>query len=173
MKDELATKKDLKTTQAGLETALKKTKTELESAIKKNRTELESVIKETKTDLESSIQKNRTELESVIKDTKTGLETAIKETRIDLESAIHETKKELQGQINVVNWRMDRIDERLSNFQNESGQKLDTIITAVDGLAKLITDGQTEKVAVNSALYRLEDRAENHEKRIGILETKI
>jgi len=97
MKDELATKKDIKTTQAGLETALKKTKTELESAIK-------------------------------------------------------ETKKDLQGQINVVNWKMDRIDERLSNFQNESGQKLDTIITAVDGLAKMIADGQTEKVAVNSAL---------------------
>jgi chromosome segregation ATPase len=162
MKNELATKKDLQATKAGLETALKKTKTELESAIKKNRTELESAIKKNRTELESAIKKNRTELESVIK-----------ETKVDLESAIHETKKELQGQINVVNWRMDRIDERLSNFQNESGQKLDTIITAVDGLAKLITDGQTEKVAVNSALYRLEDRAENHEKRIGILETKI
>ena len=118
MKDELATKKDIKTTQAGLETALKKTKTELESAIK-------------------------------------------------------ETKKDLQGQINVLNWKTDQLDDKLSNFRNETGEKLDTIITAVDGLAKLITDGQTEKVAVNSALYRLEDRAENHEKRIGILETKI
>jgi len=140
MKDELATKKDLQATQAGLEKALKETRTDLETAIKETRTDLE---------------------------------TAIKETKTELQSAIIETKNDLQGQINVLNWKTDQLDDKLSNFRNETGEKLDTIITAVDGLAKLITDGQTEKVAVNSALYRLEDRAENHERRIGILETKI
>jgi len=139
MKEELATKKDLKTTKNELETALKTTKNELETALKT---------------------------------TKNELKTALKTTKNELETALKTTKKDLEGRIDVVDWKIGQVENKLSDFKDETGQKLDTIITAVDGLARLITDGQTEKAAMNSALYRHEDMLENHEIRIDILEKK-
>jgi hypothetical protein len=62
------------------------------------------------------------------------------------------------------------VDNKLSIFKEDTGQKLDTIINSIDGLAGLITDGRTEQAAMHSALYRHEDMFEKHEVRLGVLE---
>jgi chromosome segregation ATPase len=115
----------------------------------------------------------RDEFKIALEETKTELHSAIQKTKKELETAIHDVKTDLQTQINVLDLKTDRLDDKLSDFKVETGEKLDTIITAVDGLTRLVTDGQTELRAMNAALYRHEDMLSDHETRINVLETGV
>jgi uncharacterized protein YwbE len=61
----------------------------------------------------------------------------------------------------------------VSGLKNEMNEKFDTVITTLDGIAGLITDGRVEKAATESALHRHESKLEDHEIRIGNLEKKV
>jgi archaellum component FlaC len=94
----------------------------------------------------------------------------LKMLKNELETTISKTKNELEKRIDVVEWKTDQVDNKLSIFKEDTGQKLDTIINSIDGLARLITDVKTEQTAFHSAMYRHEDVLENHEVRLGVLE---
>lgn len=159
-------KNDLNSSKVELKSAIQATQKDLNAS----KTELKSAIEATQRDLNAS----KTELKSAIqatqkdlRESKTELKAAIQATQNDL----RETKKDLQTQIHVLDFKTEGLRNDFSDLRAETGLKLDTIIIAIDGISRKITDGQTELHAMNSALYRHEDMLENHEARIGVLES--
>jgi len=61
-----------------------------------------------------------------------------------------------------------RVDKRLDSLDT----KFDVMMTAIDGIAKGLQNGKTEKTAVDHALIRHEKKIDNHETRIINLENK-
>ncbi|MFZ5517467.1 MAG: hypothetical protein ACOY90_12550 [Candidatus Zhuqueibacterota bacterium] len=68
-----------------------------------------------------------------------------------------------------MNNGFQRVDDRLDSLDN----KFDIMMTAIDGIAKGLQNGKTEKTAVDHARTRHEKTIDNHETRILNLENKI
>ena len=66
-----------------------------------------------------------------------------------------------------------QVSNDLNEFKDETRQHHNTVLNAIDGLARLITDGRTEKAAVDHALIRPDHALADHETRIGALEENI
>jgi hypothetical protein len=101
------------------------------------------------------IKNNILELKDSILDLKQGLESKIDDTKQSLE---------------VTEWRMTRLEDRMSDHQEENKRDFNTLFRIMDGLARNFTDANIEKASFNSALYRHEDKLDNHEARISALE---
>jgi archaellum component FlaC len=91
-----------------------------------------------------------------------GVKTDLTEVKADLKNV----KKEIEHLASQA--ARNQID--FIEYKEENSQKLDTILISIDGLAKLVTNGQVEKAATESALRRHDNLLEDHETRIGILE---
>ncbi len=96
---------------------------------------------------------------------------------------IAELKVEMKNGFQRVDERLDKVDYRLGNMDNRLDNvdnrldsldnKFDVMMTAIDGIAKGLQNGKTEKSAADHALTRHEKKIDNHETRIKNLETKI
>lgn len=73
-----------------------------------------------------------------------------------------------------LRWESSEIRKDLSDFKEQTNEKLDTLLSAIDGLAKLITNGQVEveKAASEATFQRHERWLEDHNIRIEHLEEK-
>jgi phage shock protein A len=107
---------------------------------------------------------------------KQGLESTIKgldSKAGGLDSKIEKLDSKVQSlevKIDATEWRTIQLEDRVSNFQEETRQNFNKVISAMDGLASRFTDANIEKASFNSALYRHEDKLDNHEARISALE---
>jgi hypothetical protein len=63
-----------------------------------------------------------------------------------------------------------KIEQNSLELKKEMNEKFDTVITTLDGLAGLISNGRVEKAAAESTFRRHETKLEDHESRIGNLE---
>ena len=79
---------------------------------------------------------------------------------------------EMKGDMKVLKWEMGQMREDIKSLETKFDRKFDILITAVDGIAKELSDMRTEKVATEHVLNRHETQIENHEKRIHKLELK-
>jgi chromosome segregation ATPase len=146
-----ASKKDLEIAKNELNTAIGEVKADLDK--------VKDDLNEVKVDLD----KVKVDLNEVKVD--------LNEVKVDLNEVKGEIKN-VKGDIEHLTIQVAQNQAELSEFKEENRQKQDAILTAIDGLAKLITNGQVEKVATESALRRHENRLEDHEARIGVLEKK-
>ena len=122
----------------------------------------------TKKDLE--ITKN--ELNKAIKEVKADL-AGVKVDLAGVKGDLNEVKSDLKNvKKDIEHLAIREARNQVDHFEmkEQSRQQFDTLLTAIDGLAKLITDGQVEKAATESALQRHDDRLADHEIRIGVLE---
>jgi GTP1/Obg family GTP-binding protein len=72
----------------------------------------------------------------------------------------------------LLRWEIHEVRKDLNDFKEETNQKLDMLLSAIDGLAKLITNGQVEKAASEATFQRHEQWLEDHERRIERIEMK-
>jgi chromosome segregation ATPase len=98
-----------------------------------------------------------------LKKTADGLHHEISAVRTDLTR----TEKTLRQEITAVR---EDLHQEISDVKTELRDRFDGVMTAIDGLAGLILNGQTEKASVEHALRRHEGTLDNHETRIGALE---
>ena len=94
-------------------------------------------------------------------------------TKADLNQHKNEVKNEFEDlKLQMVKNTIDisELKNEVSGLRIDMNEKFDTVITAIDGIAGLITDGRVEKAATESALHRHESKLEDHEIRIGNLE---
>ena len=102
----------------------------------------------------------------------------VSELKIDvteLKQDVGVLKQDMKGvkkDIAILTVQTSQNTADLLEFKEQNNRQMDTVITAIDGLAKLITNGQVEKTAAESALRRHDNRLEDHETRIGVLEQK-
>lgn len=115
----------------------------------------------TKSDIQNAIEVSEKKLHNKIASVKTDLNAKIDLVRTDL-------KKDIA----LVASEVVRLSTDLNDFKQETRQQHHTVLNAIDGLTRLITDNQTEKVAVDHALRRHDVKLENHESRIEVLEGK-
>jgi hypothetical protein len=114
-----------------------------------------------------------------LKKTADGLHHEISAVRTDLtkvESGLrHEVqtvREDLHQEIEAVAFQVVQVSTDLNDFKQETRERFDGVMTAIDGLAGLIRNGQTEKAAVDHALLRHGSTLDNHETRLGVLEQK-
>jgi len=96
-------------------------------------------------------------------------------TNADLNQFTNEVKiefKSLKLQMAQNTIDISELKDEVHGLRSDMNEKFDTVITTLDGLAGLITDGRVEKAAMESALHRHEAKLEDHERRIGNLEKK-
>jgi gas vesicle protein len=99
------------------------------------------------------------------------LKKDIKDVKEDIQGVKKELR-EVKEQTAINTFDIHEIKTDVREFRDEMNEKFDTVLTAIDGLAGLITNGQVEKAATESALYSHERTIENQEGRIEILEKK-
>ena len=117
----------------------------------------------TKKDLE--ITKNELNKAIIgVKSDLNGVKTDLSEVKADL-------KNVKKGVEHLIIQKVRNQDEHFQ-MKEQSRQQFDTLLSAIDGLAKLITNGQVEKAATESALRRHDGRLADHEIRVGVLEKK-
>ncbi|MBN1893562.1 hypothetical protein JW906_03660 [bacterium] len=175
MKNELATKADLSKTSkglhqeiAGVKSDLKTTAKGLHQEIAAVKTELHQEIVSVKTELHREITAVRTELHQEIAGLRTELHQEISGLRTELHQEIAAVKKDIE----IVAVQVVQVSNDLKEFKQETHERFDGVMTAIDGLAGLITNGQTEQAAVYHALQRHDLKLDDHETRIGVLEQK-
>jgi hypothetical protein len=88
-----------------------------------------------------------------------------------LRSDMNKFKKELKEEfddrfIDLGN----KIEQNSLELKKEMNEKFDTVITTLDGLAGLISNGRVDKAAAESTFRRHEAKLDEHENRIGNLE---
>jgi soluble cytochrome b562 len=115
----------------------------------------------TKKDLEITKKELNKAIDGVKADL-SGVKADLSEVKADLKNV----KREVEHL--AIREARNQVDHH--EMKEQSRQQFDTLLTAIDGLAKLITDGQVEKVAAESALRRHDNLLEDHETRIGVLE---
>jgi hypothetical protein len=100
-------------------------------------------------------------------------------TKADLNQFKNEIKEEFEEKFSGIKVQVEQnsfdihdLIIEVSGLRNDMNEKFDTVITTIDGLAGLITDGCVEKAATESALHRHEAKLDDHESRIGNLEKK-
>jgi len=125
-------------------------------------------LKETADGLHHEISAVRTDLTR----TEKTLRQEIAASREDLHQKFSDVKTELKQDIDRVGIQVVQVSNDLNDFKIETRDRFDGVITAIDGLAGLILNGQTEKASVEHALRRHEGTLDNHETRIGALERK-
>jgi len=157
MKNDFATKADLRETAKGLHQEIAKVNTELHQEITAVKTELRQEIAAVKTELHQEIVSVKTELRQEITAVRTDLKT---------------TTDRLQKEIELVAVHVVQVSNDLTEFKQETRERFDGVMTAIDGLAGLITDRKVEEAAVNHALRRHDHKLDDHETRIGALEQK-
>jgi archaellum component FlaC len=155
MKNDFATKADLRETAKGLHQEIAAVKTELQQEIVSVKTELRQEINAVGTELHQEITEAKTELHEEIASVRTDLKT---------------TTDRLQREIELVAVHVVQVSNDLKEFKQDTRERFDGVMTAIDGLAGLITDRKVEEAAVNHALRRHDHTLENHETRIGLLE---
>ena len=183
MKNDSATKADLKKTADGLhqeisgvETRLKarltETKNELQKEMAAFKNDLHEEIAAVKTELREEIAAVKTELREEIATTKTELRDEIATVKTELNSKIDSFKDVLDRRIEHVAVALVQVSADLHEFKQETRKQHHEVLTAMDGLAGMATDMRTEIAAFNHAFNRHEKTIEDHESRIGLLEGK-
>jgi chromosome segregation ATPase len=100
-----------------------------------------------------------------------GLKVDVGELKQDV-SGLKKDMKEVRTDIAILTVQTSQNTADLHEFKELNKRQMDTVITAIDGLAKLITDDRVEKAATEHALRRHDHQFDDHEKRITILEKK-
>ncbi|MFZ5517468.1 MAG: hypothetical protein ACOY90_12555 [Candidatus Zhuqueibacterota bacterium] len=123
----------------------------------------------TKKDLENLKQELKQDFRNELSKyaTKEALEVVARQV-LKNSNDIAELKVEMKNGFQRVDQRLDNVEIRLDSLDN----KFDIMMTAIDGIAKGLQNGKTEKSAVDHALTRHEKTIDNHETRILNLETK-
>jgi len=129
-------------------------------------------LKKTGDALHSKIDSVKTELHSKIDSVKTELHSKIDSVKIELRTEIASVNNNLQKDIERVAIQVVQVSNDLHEFKQETREQHNTVMNAIDGLARLVTNGQTERAAVDHALRRHDHTLENHESRIQVLEMK-
>lgn len=91
--------------------------------------------------------------------------------KLDIKEELNKVKKTLE----IVAAQVTKNSLDIMDLKKETGEvhkKLDVILQSVDGLARLITNGQVEKAASEATFQRHEQWLEDHENRIGRIERK-
>lgn len=108
-----------------------------------------------------------------LKNTADELHQEISALRTDL----RETEASLRQDIDRVAVQVVQVSTDLNDFKHEIRQELrerfDGVMTAIDGLAGIMTDTRAEMAATNHALLRHDYCLDDHEKRIGTLEHRL
>jgi archaellum component FlaC len=194
MKNDSATKADLKKTADGLHQEISGVETRLKARLTETKNELQKEMAAFKNDLHEEIAAVKTELREEIAAVKTELREEIATTKTELREEIATTKTELRDEIATVKTELnskidsfkDVLDRRIEHvavalvqvsadlheFKQETRKQHHEVLTAMDGLAGMATDMRTEIAAFNHAFNRHEKTIEDHESRIGLLEGK-
>jgi len=69
--------------------------------------------------------------------------------------------------------RFDKVDEQFVEVKKEIGEKFDRVLEGEDRLMKRIVDNEIEQGAHTVQHDRQRDQLDEHEKRIGQLESKV
>jgi hypothetical protein len=69
--------------------------------------------------------------------------------------------------------QVERNSLDIIDLKTDMDDKFDTVITALDGIAGLISDGRVETAAAESTFRRHEAKLDEHEIRIGGVERKV
>ena len=77
---------------------------------------------------------------------------------------------ELKSEVVILNKKMDSGFEQLGSRLDSLENKFGVMMNAIDGIARDLKDGKTEKAAVDHSLNRHEQRIDDHETRINKLE---
>lgn len=186
MKNDFATKADLKHTAEALHrdisavrTDLTKTENGLRQEIVKFRDDLHQEIIGFKDDLHQEIIGFKNDLHQEIIAVREDLHKEIVEVNTGLNQKIDSVNVSLKKDIDClavqvihVSTELGDLKRELVDFKQETGERFDGVMTAIDGLAGLLQNGRTEKAAVDHALGRHDAMLDDHESRIGVLEGK-
>lgn len=106
----------------------------------------------------------------------------------DLTRIVLDTQREAQAQFEKLDTRFAQIDahfeqiefrmarfetslNQLAEQQTEFGSKLDRVLTGLDGLVKLVTDDDAERVALSAQVTRHEDWLVKNAPTLGVTYT--
>ena len=126
----------------------------------------------TKNELNKAIDEVKADLNEVKADLNE-VKADLNEVKADINSVkgeLQNVKNELKLDIEHLSIQVARNQVDFHEYKEENRQKLDTVLSSIDGLARLITNGQVEKAATESALRRHDNLLIDHETRIGVLE---
>jgi uncharacterized coiled-coil DUF342 family protein len=149
MKNDFATKADLKKTADGLHHEISAVRTDVSRTEKTLRHEIAAV---------------RTELNQKIDSVENNLKADIEKVAVQV---IH-----VSTDLESLKLEVGDFKEEFLDYTRRTDNRFDGVMNAIDGLAGLIKNGQTEKAAVSYALQRHENKLDEHEIRIGSLEPK-
>lgn len=86
---------------------------------------------------------------------------------------VDERFEKIDQRFKKIDERFDKVDERFEKVEEEIKIKFDKVLTGQDKILKELVDLRTENM-VNANLYqRHDEKLENHEKRIIIVERKL
>jgi len=138
----------------------------------KNDSATKADLKKTADGLHKEISGVETRLNARLTETKNELQKEIATVRTELNSKIDSVEDKLDRRIEHVAVAVVQVSADLQEFKQETRKQHNEVMTAVDGLAKMVTDTRTEIAAFNHAFNRHEKTLEDHETRIGLLERK-
>jgi chromosome segregation ATPase len=107
----------------------------------------------------------------VLKEDVKVLKVDVAELKVDV-TGLKKEMKEVRTDIAILTVQTSQNTADLHEFKELNKRQMDTVITAIDGLARLITDDRVERAATERALRRHDHQLDDHEKRVTILEKK-
>jgi DNA anti-recombination protein RmuC len=147
MKNDHATKADLN---------------ELKDELKNDTNELRNVLKNDMNELRNELKNDMNELKDELKNDMNALKDEFKNDMKDMREDIG---------VQLINLN-SKVEQNSLELKIEMNEKFDTVITALDGIAGLISDNRVEKAAAESTFRRHEAKLDEHENRIGNLEKR-
>ncbi|MBN1895025.1 hypothetical protein JW906_11040 [bacterium] len=169
MKNDSATKADLKKTADGLHQEISGVETRLKARLTETGKKLQKEIAATKTGLRKEITASKNELTTSFK---AELREEIATVRTELTGRIDSVENKLDRRIEHVAVAVVQVSADLNEFKQETRERFNEVMNSMDGLAKNLMDVKTEMIEFNHAFNRHENTLEDHEARIGVLEGK-
>lgn len=101
-------------------------------------------------------------------------QTVLSEQLTDFKTANATKFAQIDARFEQMEFRMARFETSLNQLaeqQTEFGSKLDRVLTGLDGLVKLVTDDDAERVALSAQVTRHEDWLVKNAPTLGVTYT--
>lgn len=106
--------------------------------------------------------------------TQMGFETLGFEMESKMESEINGLRGEMKSEIGGLRYEMkDEISGLRDKLKDEMREKFDLVLTGQDQILKRLENLETDNTMDTAVHRRHEDKLENHEKRIVVVENKV
>jgi hypothetical protein len=175
----LATKDDLRRTEAVLKTDLKKTEKSLRKDLKKTEVGLREDLRKTEASLREDLRKTEAGLREDLRKTETSLREDLKKTESGLKEDLRKTEASLREDLrkteNYLDTKIEMLKNELLLLKKEFGEFKNYVYDKLDWLVGAFQKFDEEHTILSGRYSQVReklDNHDNHEERISALEKK-